>query len=110
MSDYFDDVESNISQTSNLATLSQSMSNYEEFISPNDIRGFYFFLTKTIRNFGAFYGDDGGVQLMTVHGAKGLEFPVTIVTSIEIGEFPKKVKDPKRKSSKTYKEMASFWF
>ena len=99
MSDYFEDVESNISQVSNLATLSQSMSNYEDFISPNDIRGFYFFLTQTIRNFGAYYGDDGGVQLMTVHGAKGLEFPVTIVASIEKGEFPKSVRDPKRKSS-----------
>ena len=99
MSDYFDDVESNINQASNLATLSQSMSNYEEFISPNDIRGFYFFLTKTIRNFGAFYGDNRGVQLMTVHGAKGLEFPVTIVASIEKGEFPKRVRDPERKSS-----------
>ncbi len=99
MSAYFDDVESNINQASNLATLSQSMSNYEEFISSNDIRGFYFFLTQTIRNFGAYYGDDGGVQLMTVHAAKGLEFPVTIVASIEKKEFPKEVKDPKRKAS-----------
>ena len=98
MSDYFDDVESNINQASNLATLSQSMSNYEAFISPNDIRGFYFFMTQTIRNFGAYYGDDGGVQLMTVHAAKGLEFPVTIVASIEKKEFPKRVRDSKRKS------------
>lgn len=99
ISNYFDDMKSTISQASNLAVLSQSMSNYENFISPNDIRGVYFFLTQTVRNFGSHYADDGGVQLMTVHAAKGLEFPVTIVASIEKGEFPKKVRDPERKSS-----------
>lgn len=98
MSDYFDDAESNISQVSNLAALTQMMSNYEQYISPNDIRGFYYFMTQSIRNYGAYYGDDSGVQLMTVHAAKGLEFPVTIVASIEKGEFPMKVKDPERKS------------
>lgn len=98
MSDYFDDAASNINQSANLATLSQSMSNYEEFISPNDIRGFYFFMTQTIRDFGAHYDDANGVQLMTVHSAKGLEFPVTIVASIEQKEFPMESKDPERKS------------
>ena len=98
MSDYFADVKSNLDQVSNLAMLTQMMSNYEEYISENDIRGFYYFLTQSIRNYGAYYGDDGGVQLMTVHAAKGLEFPVTIVASIERDEFPMKVKDPGRNS------------
>ena len=75
------------------------MSNYEQFISPNDVYGFYFFLMQTIRNFGAYYGDDNGVQLMTVYAAKGLEFPLTIVASIAVGEFPKNILDPERKSS-----------
>lgn len=97
MSDYFDDVKSNINQVSNLAMLTQMMSNYEEYVSPNDVRGFYYFLTRNVGNYGAYYGDDGGVQIMTVHSAKGLEFPVTIVASIEKGEFPMKVKDPLRK-------------
>ena len=37
-----------------------------------------------------------GVQIMTVHSSKGLEFPVTIVTSLETDKFPMKVKDPNR--------------
>lgn len=98
MSDYFDDADLNINQVSNLAMLTQMMSNYEEYIAPNDIRGFYYFLTQSVRNYGAYYADEGGVQLMTVHAAKGLEFPVTIVSSIQNGEFPMSVKDPKRKS------------
>ena len=98
MSDFFDDVNSNINQVSNLAMLTQMMSNYEEYIAPDDIRGFYYFLTQSVRNYGAHYADEGGVQLMTVHSAKGLEFPVTIVASIEKEEFPMKVKDPGRNS------------
>ena len=99
MSDYFDDANANINQVSNLAMLTQMMSNYEEYISPNDIRGFYYFLTQSVRNYGAYYGDDEGVQLMTVHAAKGLEFPVTIVASIQKDEFPMSVKDPERRKS-----------
>lgn len=97
ISDYFDDADSNINQVSNLAMLTQMMSNYEEYISPNDIRGFYYFLTQSVGNYGAYYGDEGGVQLMTVHAAKGLEFPVTIVSSIQNDGFPMSVKDPERK-------------
>lgn len=97
MSDYFDDADSNINQVSNLAMLTQMMSNYEEYISPNDIRGFYYFLTQSVGNYGAYYGDENGVQLMTVHAAKGLEFPVTIVASIQNDGFPMNVKDPLRK-------------
>ena len=33
-------------------------------------------------------GDDGQVTLMTVHTAKGLEFPVVFVTGMEDGTFP----------------------
>ena len=97
MSDYFDDADSSINQVSNIAMLTQMMSNYEEYIAPDDIRGFYYFLTQSVRNYGAHYADEGGVQLMTVHAAKGLEFPVTIVASIQNEGFPMNVKDPLRK-------------
>ena len=99
MSDYFDDFKSNIDEVSNLATLTQTMANYEEYISKTDIRGLYFFLTRALNNYSADYGDENGVQLMTVHAAKGLEFPVTIVASIEKDEFPMKNKDPKREKN-----------
>lgn len=97
MSNLFDDVKSNINSVTNLAMLTQMMSNYEEYVSPYDVRGFYYFMTHNIGNYSAYYGEESGVQLMTVHAAKGLEFPVTIVSSIEKDEFPMKVKDPLRK-------------
>ena len=96
LSDYFDSVKDNSEEVENLALLTQTVSNYEEFISKTDIRGLYFYLTRVIRNYSADYGDEDGVQLMTVHSAKGLEFPVTIVASIEKDEFPMANKDPKR--------------
>ena len=34
--------------------------------------------------------DDSRVTLMTVHGSKGLEFPVVFVTGLEDGQFPMK--------------------
>ena len=96
MSDYFERVKDNEDQVENLALLTQTISNYEEFISATDTRGLYFYLTRVIRNYSADYGDPRGVQLMTVHAAKGLEFPVTIVASIEKDEFPMAIKDPTR--------------
>ena len=96
MSDYFERVKDNEDQVENLALLTQTISNYEEFISATDTRGLYFYLTRVIRNYSADYGDPNGVQLMTVHAAKGLEFPVAIVASIEKDEFPMAIKDPTR--------------
>ena len=96
MSNYFDDVKKYSSKVSNLAVLTQTMSNYESYISENDITGLFFFLNRVIRGYGSNYEDDNGVQLMTVHAAKGLEFPVTIVASLEKDEFPIKIKDPER--------------
>jgi len=98
MSDYFESVKDNEDEVENLALLTQTISNYEEFISKTDIRGLYFYLTRVIKNYTADYGDPDGVQLMTVHAAKGLEFPVTIVASIEKDEFPMAIKDPNRDS------------
>jgi len=98
MSNYFESVKDNEEAVENLALLTQTISNYEEFISKTDIRGMYFYLTRVIKNYTADYGDPDGVQLMTVHAAKGLEFPVTIVASIEKDEFPMNIKDPTRES------------
>lgn len=99
ISSYFESVKNNEEQVANLALLTQTISNYEEFISTTDTRGLYFYLTRVIKNYTADYGDPDGVQLMTVHAAKGLEFPVTIVASIEKDEFPMAIKDPKREKN-----------
>ena len=92
----FDDVESDYKKMANLAVLTQTISNYETFISETDVRGLLFFLRRTIESYDAYAEDGKGVQLMTIHAAKGLEFPVTIIISLEKDNFPMANNDPER--------------
>lgn len=95
LSDIYD-YEMSYEEIADIALLTQIISNYESFISDTDIRGAFFFLKDAIDKYDSYHKDDGGVQLMTIHGAKGLEFPVTIITSLQEENFPMKVKDPNR--------------
>jgi DNA helicase-2/ATP-dependent DNA helicase PcrA len=95
MSTYFENVEKNMSEVLNLAMLTQTISNYEEYISQTFVQGLYYFLRRMIRGYSSNYEDKDGIQLMTVHAAKGLEFPVVIVPSLQKDEFPMKVKEEK---------------
>lgn len=81
----------------NLAKISRIIFNYESIISVNDVRGLFFFLTNIIEDYGSFNNESDGVQLMTVHKSKGLEFPVTIVSSLNKDKFPLSPKDPEHK-------------
>ena len=96
LTDYFDDAGCNFKEMSNLALLTQTISNYESFLSETDVRGALFFLRNSIENYDSCLEDDNGIQMMTIHSAKGLEFPVTIITSLEKDNFPMINKDPKR--------------
>lgn len=96
LGNWFGDVENNYSKIANLALLTQTISNYESFISETDIRGALFFLRNAIENYDSYQCESNGVQLMTIHAAKGLEFPVTIITSLEKDKFPMISKDPNR--------------
>ncbi|MFM5882743.1 UvrD-helicase domain-containing protein [Methanobrevibacter gottschalkii] len=80
----------------NLSMLTRTIYNYESFISQTDVKGLFYFLNRIIKNYGSNYSSQNGVQLMTVHAAKGLEFPVAIVASLEKDKFPMKIKDLKR--------------
>ena len=82
-------------EIANLAILTQTISNYESFISEIDFKGAYYFLKGAIKNYDSYQKEGSGVQLMTIHSAKGLEFPVTIITSLEENQFPPEVKDPR---------------
>jgi len=97
--DYFNTVEEKTPQLKNLSILSQTAYNYTSFISQTDLKGFYYFLNGVIRNYTSNYSEDEGVQLMTIHSAKGLEFPVTIVLSLMKGNFPMVSKDPNREKN-----------
>ncbi len=95
LSDLYD-LEISYKEIANLAILTQSISNYESFISDINFRGVFFFLLGVIENYDSYQKEGSGVQLMTIHAAKGLEFPVTIINSLKEGYFPMGNKDPNR--------------
>lgn len=78
----------------NLAELTKTIENYENHFSRHDIKGLLFFLTRVIKNYSSSEFDEEGIQIMTVHKAKGLEFPVTIVASLKKDYFPSVPRDP----------------
>jgi len=96
MGDLFTDIEANYRKIANLAILTQTITNYESFISETDLRGVMFFIMNSIENYESYQKEVEGVQLMTIHAAKGLEFPVTIITSLEKDKFPMVSRDPNR--------------
>ena len=105
---YFDDLVINNGdyelELENLSKISRTIFNYESIISANDVRGLFFFLTNVIEGYGTSSSDVDGVQLMTVHKAKGLEFPVTIVSSLSEYNFPLAPRDPMREKDNINKD------
>lgn len=105
---YFDDLVINNGdyelELENLSKISRTIFNYESIISANDVRGLFFFLTNVIEGYGTLSSDVDGVQLMTVHKAKGLEFPVTIVSSLSEYNFPLAPRDPMREKDNINKD------
>ena len=105
---YFDDLVINNGdyelELENLSKISRIIFNYESIISAKDVRGLFFFLTNVIEGYGTSSSDVDGVQLMTVHKAKGLEFPVTIVSSLSEYNFPLAPRDPMREKDNINKD------
>ena len=105
---YFDDLVINKGdyelELENLSKISRTIFNYESIISAKDVRGLFFFLTNVIEGYGTSSSDVDGVQLMTVHKAKGLEFPVTIVSSLSEYNFPLAPRDPMREKDNINKD------
>ena len=94
--------ELSYNEIANLAILTQTISNYETFIYDTDFRGAFFFLNGAIKKYDSYQKEGDGVQLMTIHSAKGLEFPVTIIPSLERNNFPPEVEDPYREDDYRY--------
>lgn len=105
---YFDDLVINNGdyelELENLSKISRIIFNYESIISAKDVRGLFFFLTNVIEGYGTSSSDVDGVQLMTVHKAKGLEFPVTIVSSLSEYNFPLAPRNPMREKDNINKD------
>ena len=74
--------------------ISQMIYDYENTYENDDISGFFYFLLANARNYGKDIENENGVHLMTIHKAKGLEFPVVIVSSLNERSFPKDYENP----------------
>lgn len=102
ITDYLDEEfvndDENLSKVENIALLSDTFFNYEQVRNPKDLAGVFWFLYRNIDEYGAFVDETKGVQIMTVHKAKGLEFPIVIVGSLLDGKFPMDFKDPNPES------------
>ena len=84
----------------NIALITSTILNYENIVSEYDVPGLYRFLNSNIKDYGTENKEEHGVQVMTVHKSKGLEFPVVFVLSLEkpVGNktgFPKIFINPK---------------
>ena len=66
---------------------------YENTYENDDVSGFFYFILANAHNYGKDVENDNGVHLMTIHKAKGLEFPVVIVSSLNDKSFPKDYED-----------------
>ena len=84
----------------NISILTGTITNYEKIISKYDIRGLYWYLFTNIGNYKTKSVNEEGVQLMTVHESKGLEYPITILASLNSEKFPKKYADERNHKGK----------
>jgi len=84
------DEESEI-QKYNLGLLSNIIYKFETTTHNNNFKHFFdhlFYLPDDKAHSSAFIEDSKAVKLMTVHQAKGLEFPVVVLGSVTKGRFP----------------------
>lgn len=81
----------------NLSQITSSLQTFTEVRFERDIRGAFWFIYRTIEAHASYREENEGVQIMTIHGSKGLEFPVVIIPSFKNDNFPKKFEDPAEK-------------
>ncbi|MCL2116272.1 MAG: ATP-dependent helicase, partial [Methanobrevibacter sp.] len=94
--------ESNTNELANIAIISNSIANYEDIISQRgtkfSITGLFWFIYHRIKGYSCVrLNDEDGVQILTIHSSKGLEFPIIIVPSLKEGKFPSKYRDEDEK-------------
>lgn len=78
----------------NLSLLSEIISDYENIMGKWNINGLFNYLAGILKTYSCPINDiednSDKVHIMTVHKAKGLEYPVIILGSLEEGSFPRK--------------------
>ena len=89
----------------NIALITHTISNYEAIDCEYDLAGLCLFLKFNIGSYETNNKENHGVQIMTVHKSKGLEFPVTILLSLGHTEkgnkssFPRVFISPKKRDN-----------
>ena len=76
-----------LSRQENLRELAGVAKEYEERVAEPSLTGFLEELAL-ITDTDTVDGDEAGVTFMTLHNAKGLEFPIVFIVGIEEGVFP----------------------
>ena len=77
-------------ESKNLEIIFNTFRNYELIVDKKDLNGFFNFLINNIEDYFTNNDEKEGINLMTVHKSKGLEFPVVILLSLNKFHFPKR--------------------
>lgn len=76
----------------NLALISGIVSDYENIMGRHDIAGLFSYLHRSLKHYSCpineYEDNSDKVHIMTVHKAKGLEYPVVITASLKENKFP----------------------
>ena len=78
----------------NFSQITSSLQTFAEVRFERDIRGAFWFIYRTIEKHSGYSEESDGIQIMTIHQSKGLEFPIVIIPSFKKDKFPMKYIDP----------------
>lgn len=104
ITDYFKEVsikgdEQSIRVKDNLALFSQIINDYESIMGSKNYLGLFNYLNGVLESYSCRRRDSNEafdkVHLITMHSAKGLEYPAVILCSLKDGLCPKRFKDRK---------------
>lgn len=82
----------------NLSKITSSLQTFVDVRFDRDIRGAFWFIYRTIERHSSYREEHDGIQVMTIHQSKGLEFPVVIIPSFKKDKFPMEYIDPNPES------------
>ncbi|MBQ9025631.1 MAG: ATP-dependent helicase [Methanobrevibacter sp.] len=92
----------------NFSQITSSLQTFAEVRFERDIRGAFWFIYRTIEKHSGYSEEKDGIQIMTIHQSKGLEFPVVIIPSFKKEKFPMKYINPNPDSGWIFGSPAYF--
>ena len=96
----------------NIALISEIISDYETIMGKYDLNGLFNYLHRSLKYYSCpineFEDNSDKVHIMTVHKAKGLEYPVVITSSLKEGSFPIKYTPQAYKGKYKYGEIPNY--